>query len=113
MTGMGNLFDLMRNAREMLDKAKAAKTSLAGITVGGEAGGGMVTAIMNGTGELMELRFDKTAMNADDLEMLGDLIVSAVSDARRKAEAARADALRDMAGGVDLSKLGIDLGGLL
>ena len=113
MSGMGNFFNLMHNAREMLDKAKAAKASLAGKTVEGEAGAGMVPAAMNGAGELVGLRFDRASVNPDDLEMLGDLIVSAVADARRKAESLRTEALREMTGGLDLSALGLDPNGLL
>ncbi len=113
MTGMGDLFGLMRNAKQMMERAKAAQAELAKKLSEGTAGAGLVTATVNGIGELVALKFDKSAVDPDDPEMLSDLIVSAVADARKKANALRAEALKEAAGGMDLSSLGIDLGGLI
>lgn len=112
MTGMGNLFEMMRNARQMMEKAKEAQAELAKHVVEGSAGAGLVTATVNGIGELIGLRFDKSIIDPEDPEMLSDLIVAAVADARKKTEDLRKDMLKDLAGGVDLSSLGIDLPGL-
>ncbi len=69
----------------------------------------MVTATVNGLGELIGLKFDPSAIDPDDPEMLAELTIAAVADARKKSVAMRNDALKDLAGGVDLSALGIDL----
>ena len=113
MSGMGNLFDMMKNARQMMEKAKEVKADLAKRTAEGNAGAGMVTATVNGVGDLVGLKIDPAAVTPDDTEMLADLVVAAVADARNKADALRADAMREMTGGIDLSSLGIDLNGMM
>lgn len=112
MSGLGNIFDLMKNAKQMVDKAKAAQDELAKKYVEGAAGAGMVTARLNGLGELVGLVIDKSVANPDDTEMLADLVIAAVADARAKIADLRSDAMRDLTGGMDLSSLGIDLPGL-
>lgn len=111
--GMGNLFEIMKNARQMAEKAKEAQADLAKRTAEGTSGAGMVTATVNGLGELVGLKFEPGVIDPADPEMLSDLIVAAVADARNKANAFRSEALKGMTGGVDLSSLGIDLGGLM
>ena len=113
MGGIGNLFEMMKNAKQMMEKAKEAKEVLAKKTAEGGAGAGLVYATVNGLGELISLKFEPVVVNPDDPEMLADLIVAAVADARKKAESLRADAMRDLTGGVDLSSLGIDLGSIM
>ncbi len=109
MTGMGNLFDMMRNAKQIMEKAKETQADLAKQLSEGTAGAGMVTATVNGLGELIGLKFDPSAIDPDDPEMLAELTIAAVADARKKSVSMRNDALKDLAGGVDLSALGIDL----
>lgn len=105
---IGGMFDLMKNAKQMMEKAKEAQAELAGKTVEGAAGAGLVTVTMNGTGELIGLKFDKSVVNPDDPEMLSDLIISAVADARKHLMALRGEMFDKVSGGVDLSSLGID-----
>lgn len=109
MSGMGNIFEMMKNAREMMEKAKTSQAELAKRLLEGSAGAGMVTATVNGIGELVGLKFDKSVINPEDPEMLADLIIAAVADARKKTGDLRNEALKDLAGGVDLSSLGIEL----
>lgn len=105
---MGGMFDLMKNAKQMMEKAKEAQAELAKRTVEGSAGAGLVSATMNGAGDLVGLRFDASAVDPGDPEMLADLVISAVADARKKLTALRAGMFDKVAGGVDLSPLGID-----
>ncbi len=113
MTGMGNLFDMMKNAKQMVDKAKDLQSEMAKKRATGSAGAGLVRATVNGMGDLLELKLEPAAITPDDPEMLADLVVSAVADARKKIADERQDAMREMTGGVDLSQLGIDLNGLV
>lgn len=113
MSGFGGLFDMMKNARGMMEKAKAAQAELAKRTVEGVAGAGLVQATVNGAGELVSLKLDKSIINPDDAEMLTDLILAAVADAKKKVNALKSEMLKDMAGGVDLSAFGLDLNNLL
>ena len=113
MAGLGNMFELMRNAKQMMEKAKAAQAELAKKQVEGSAGAGLVTATVNGVGDLIGLKIDKSVITPDDPEMLADLVIAAVADAKNKSAALKADALKDLTGGVDLSALGLDIPGLV
>lgn len=105
---LGNLFDMMKNAKQIMGKAKEAQEELARKTAEGVSGAGMVTATVNGLGELVGLRFEAAAVDPSDPEMLADLVIAAVADARNKANQLRGDAMKDLTGGLDLSALGID-----
>jgi DNA-binding protein, YbaB/EbfC family len=108
MNGLGNLMDIMKNAKQMMEKAKEAQAELGKKTAEGQAGAGLVTVKMNGLGEVLEVKFDKSVVNPDDMELLSDLVVAAVADARQKSLKFRSELYENMAGGVDLSALGID-----
>lgn len=108
MSGLGSLFDIMKNAKQIMEKAKTAQAELASQTVEGQAGAGLVTAKMNGIGELVEIKFDKSVINPGDVELLSDLIISAVADARKKSLELRTSLYEKVTGGADLSALGID-----
>ncbi len=76
---------LMKQAQQMQQQLVAAQEELAGAEVQGTAGGGLVTATVDGTGELLSLVIDRSAVDPDDTETLADLIVAAVHDANRAA----------------------------
>jgi len=83
---LANLPALLSKAREMQDRMKQLQEELAQKQVSADAGGGMVTAIVNGRLELVKLRIDPEKLaDPNDLEMIEDLTVSAVSAAQRKA----------------------------
>ena len=66
------------------------------------AGGGMVTVVVNGSKQLQSLRIDPDVVSKDDVEMLQDLIVAAISDAHRKVDEALASQMQGMMGGLRL-----------
>lgn len=105
---LGNLFDMMKNAKQIMGKAKEAQGELAKKTAEGVSGAGMVTATVNGLGELVGLKFEQSVIDPSDPEMLADLVIAAVADARVKANQLRGDAMKDLTGGMDLSSLGLD-----
>ncbi|MDR1534523.1 MAG: YbaB/EbfC family nucleoid-associated protein [Planctomycetota bacterium] len=111
MTEMAGLLDMLKLARRMLDNAKPFRAALARRTVEGRAGAGLVTARMNGNGELLGLEFAASVMNSGDRDMLADLIIAAVNDARKRSEALKIEAIKEMTGGIDLSAFGIDPAG--
>jgi DNA-binding YbaB/EbfC family protein len=112
VSGIGDWFNMMKNTKDLMEKAKTAQAELAKLTAEGQAGAGLVTARVNGLGELVAIDFDKSVVNPHEVEMLSDLVVGAVADARRKGAELRSKAVAEMTGGLDLSALGIDLGGL-
>ena len=82
-SGMGNL---MKQAQQMQENMKRAQTELANIEVEGQAGSGIVKVVMTCRNEVRRISIDDSLMG-DDKEMLEDLIVTALNDAARKAEA--------------------------
>ena len=75
---------------------------LGDVEMTGQSGGGMVTALMNGKGELKKITLDKSAVDPDDIEMLEDLIIAAVADAKNKVETHIAAETQKMMGGLPM-----------
>ena len=85
---MDKPFDLsaiLRQAQQLQEKLASAQQGLAARTVEASAGGGMVTAVVNGRLELVTLRIEQSLLRAPDLEMLQDLVVAAVNEGVRSA----------------------------
>ncbi len=82
----GGLGGLMKQAQQMQQNMQKAQAELAGIEVEGQAGSGMVKVIMTCAHEVRRVSLDDSVMS-DDKEMLEDLIVLALNDAMKKAEA--------------------------
>lgn len=99
---MKNLGQMMRQAQEMQTKMAELQEQLAATEVTGVSGGGMVRVITNGKGEMRSVKIDPALVDTDEIGVLEDLIVAAVNDARSKAEAASADRMRELTGGLAL-----------
>jgi hypothetical protein len=97
LKALGNPMELMRKARELQDKMKQIQEELARRQISADAGGGMVSAIVNGRLELVKLRIDKSKIDVNDTEMLEDVIVAAVAAAQTKAAAMMQDEMQKMA----------------
>ena len=108
MMGLGDLTKMLGQFKNIQANMQEAQEQLQNKTVQASSGGGMVTAKMNGKGELLDLKIDKTAVDVNDLEMLEDLVLTAVNQAVEKAgESYRAE-LGKMAGDMGiLGKLGL------
>ena len=78
---------LLEQAQAMQEQMQNAQSELANKTVTGSAGGDLVTVTMTGAGELTEVRIDPKAVDPDDTETLGDLVVAAVRDANHQVQA--------------------------
>ena len=81
-----NMNNLMKQAKKMQEKMEAAQEELALKTLEVTSGGGAVTVTINGKKELVDLTIDPAAVDPDDVEMLQDLLLSAVNEAIRQAE---------------------------
>jgi DNA-binding YbaB/EbfC family protein len=75
---------------------------LESVEVDGEAGAGMVRVRLTGKGALRGVMIDPKLADPAEMETLQDLIVAAHADAKRKAEALSAEAMKDLTGGLDL-----------
>jgi DNA-binding YbaB/EbfC family protein len=92
--------NLLAQAQAMQNQLMEAQADLESQEIEGSAGGGLVTALVSGTGELLSLNIKPEAVDPDDTETLADLIVAAVRDASENAKQAAAAAMGPLAGGL-------------
>ena len=100
---MNQLFQQVGQMQEQMQKAQAELTNE---TVEATAGGGMVTVIANGTGEIRQIKIDPKAIDPNDPELLADMVLAAVNEAIRSARSLQETKLGGLAGGA-LGGLGI------
>jgi hypothetical protein len=99
---MKNLGQMMKQAQQMQAKMQEMQEKLAGIELTGSSGAGMVTVTLNGKGEARRVKIDPSLFNADDAEVVEDLIVAAFADAKGKLETAVAEEMSKITGGLNL-----------
>ncbi len=99
---MNNLSRLMKQAQEMQAKMSEMQAKLADIEISGAAGGGLVTATLNGKGEMRRLKIDPSLADSGDIGIIEDLVVAAFNDAKAKVETRIAEEMRGLTGGLDL-----------
>ena len=99
---IGDFMGMMKQARALQARMETIQGEIALLEVEGTAGGGLVTVTMTGKGEMKRLAIDPSLVKPDEREILEDLIVAAANDARSKADAALAEKMRDVTGGLDL-----------
>ena len=97
---MPNMNDLLRQAQVMQNKVLKLQQEMAEKTVESSAGGGMVKVVMNGRQELQSLTIDPKALEGDDVEMLQDLILSAVNEGVRVTRANMEREMSNLTGGI-------------
>jgi hypothetical protein len=103
--GQPNMQQLLKQAQKMQRDLASAQEELASTEVEGSAGGGLVSAIVTGTGQVLSIRIDPSVVNRDDVETLEDLVVAAINDATRQATDLQSERMGPLAGG--LSGLGL------
>lgn len=99
---MKSLADIMKVAQAMQERMEGAQAKLDTILVDGQAGAGLVRAQMTAKGKLVRLGIDPSLVQGDEREVLEDLIVAAVNDARGKAEAAAQAQMSQLTDGLPL-----------
>ena len=99
---MRDIMKLLQQAQEMQGQYQKIQEELQQMTLTGTAGGGMVTAEVNGQGLLKRIKLDPSVVNPSDTEMLEDLIAVAVADAQRKAQEQAQTQVSKLAGGMNL-----------
>jgi DNA-binding YbaB/EbfC family protein len=97
-----NIQQMMKQAQQMQEKMQKEMVDL---KVEGNAGGGMVTVVMNGAKQVQSLKIDPEVVSKDDVEMLQDLIVAAINDAHRKADEEMSQKMGGMMGGLKIPGL--------
>ncbi|MPZ61576.1 MAG: YbaB/EbfC family nucleoid-associated protein [Propionibacteriales bacterium] len=109
--GMPNMEGLLEQAQQMQEQLMNAQQELEEARVEGTAGGGLVTATVTGTGDLVGLDIDREACDPDDTESLADLIIAAVRDASTRAQEDAARRFGPLAGMGEAPKVGTEQGG--
>jgi DNA-binding YbaB/EbfC family protein len=98
----GDMMDMMKKAKELQGKMEELQAEVSAMEVAGSSGGGLVTVVMTGKSEMKRVKIDPSLLKPEEAEIVEDLIVAAVNDARAKAEAALADKMRELTGGLQL-----------
>ncbi|HLJ53670.1 MAG TPA: YbaB/EbfC family nucleoid-associated protein [Chthonomonadaceae bacterium] len=99
--GFGDIQKLAKQAQKMQEDAAKLQEDLAALRVTGQAGGGMVTATVNGHGHLVELKINPVVADPDDVEMLEDLIITAVKEATAQAQADQEAQMKEITKGLE------------
>ena len=95
----------MLNIQGLMKQAQAMQKKMQETEVNGTSGNGMVSVILNGKSEMKKITIDKSLVNADDTEMLEDLILVAYNEAHAKVEALAEEGMKAATGGVNLGGL--------
>ena len=98
--GMPDMQQILQQAQQMQQQLMSAQQELADAEVTGSAGGGLVTAVMTGGGELKSVTIDPKVVDPDDVETLADLVVAAVRDANTQVSELASQKMGPLAGGL-------------
>ena len=105
MPGGMNQAAMMRQAQKMQQDLLRMQEEQENKTYTASAGGGMVSATVNGKHELVDLQIKEDAVDPDDVEMLQDMVIAAVNEAMRAADADAAQNMSRLTGGLNLGGL--------
>jgi hypothetical protein len=102
MKGMGNIQNMLKQAKKMQEKMQQ---ELAEMKIEGSSGGGMVTVILDGNRNLMDLKINPEVVDKEDITMLQDLISAAFNDAAAKVEEEMSSKLGSLGAGLKIPGL--------
>lgn len=97
-----NMQGLMQQAQKMQQKMQEIQEKLATVEITGNSGAGMIEVTLNGKFEVRKIKIDPSIVDPSDIEMLEDLLVAAINDARVKVEAYSATEMNKMTDGLPL-----------
>ena len=100
--GMGNMSKLMKQAQKMQKNMVKLQAELEERNVEATAGGGVVKAVANGKKQIVSVEIQPEVVDAEDIEMLEDLVLAAVNEALQKAEDMVSDEMGKITGGMNL-----------
>jgi DNA-binding YbaB/EbfC family protein len=106
---MADFLGMMKQAAQLQSKMKAMQDELDHVEVEGASGGGLVSVRMTAKMEVKAISIDPSLMKPDERGILEDLVVTALADARRKAEVAMQERMQSLTGGLGLPP-GLGLG---
>ncbi|HAR97510.1 MAG TPA: YbaB/EbfC family nucleoid-associated protein [Syntrophus sp. (in: bacteria)] len=95
----------MKQAKKLQERMGQLQAEMEQKTVTATSGGGMVTVTVSGKGELVSLKIERDVVNAEDVEMLQDLILAAVNEGVRKAQEMAQSEMMKLTGGLNIPGL--------
>ena len=99
MFNKGNMSTMLNQAREIQKRIEEVQSDLENIMINAESGGGLVTVMINGKQEILELNISKEAME-EDKELLEDLIISAINKALSNSQEEMQSRMNSVTGGM-------------
>ena len=105
MPGGMNQAQMMKQAQKMQQEMLRMQEEMENKTYSATTGGGMVKAEVNGKHELVNLQINPEAVDPDDVDMLQDMVIGAVNEAMRAADADAANNMSRLTGGLNLGGL--------
>ncbi|MFV1995310.1 MAG: YbaB/EbfC family nucleoid-associated protein [Verrucomicrobiales bacterium] len=97
-----NIAKMMKQAQKMQQDMQDAQAALAEQTVEATAGGGKITVVANGAGDIQSIKIDPAVVDPEDVEMLEDLVLSGVTQAAQKAKELAGEEMGKITGGMGL-----------
>ncbi len=101
-----NINNIMKQARQMQSKVMQIQEKLANETVEASVGGGMVSTVFTGQGDLVSIKIDPEVINPDDREMLEDLVASAVNEGLKKSRELMSERMGGITGALGAMGMG-------
>ena len=105
--GKGGLGNMMKQVQQMQAKMEEMQAELEKAEVEASSGGGMVKVVVNGKGEIKELTIDPEVVDKDDVEMLQDLIIAALNQAKEKSSELQQEQMAGLTGGLNIPGLNL------
>jgi DNA-binding YbaB/EbfC family protein len=99
---MKDLFGMMKQAQQLQERMQKLQEELAALEVGGQSGGGLVRVTLNGKGDLRSIKIDPSLMKPDEAEIVEDLVVAAMADAKGRVESQMQAKMQELTGGLPL-----------
>ena len=99
---MKDINKIMQQAQEMQNKMAEIQQNLSSIEVSGNSGGGVVEVTLSGKGDAKKIKIDPSVIDSKDIEVLEDLVVAAINDARAKLEKKISEEMSKVTGGLKL-----------
>jgi nucleoid-associated protein EbfC len=103
---MGNMQQMLQQVQKMQQDMEVAQKELKNELVEASAGGGMVTVTVSGDLDVRSIKIDPAAVDPEDVEILGDMVLAAVNEGLRMAQELAASKLGGASAGLDLGALG-------
>ncbi|MBN4076301.1 YbaB/EbfC family nucleoid-associated protein [Gemmatimonas aurantiaca] len=103
--GLGDIGGMLKQMQQMQGKVAEMQAEMEKLEVEGSSGGGMVNVVCNGKNEVKSITIDPEVVNPEDIEMLQDLIIAAINQAREKVSQSQSSKMSELTGGLNIPGL--------